>query len=162
MILHAANRWSVTVHLMRVCGTPVRRPAPPVPSCSKEASMRGIRVALVLVVVALIAAGNAEAANYAQETLDRYFRIEFQVTPASPRPVISGYIYNTNAGLPADRMRLSIERLDAAGQVIGSSTTWVYGGVPAGNRAYFSAPVEPAASYRIQVLSFDWVDRGSG
>ena len=124
--------------------------------------MRGIRMALVLVVVVLIAAGSAAAANYAQETLDRYFRIEFQVTAASPRPVISGYIYNMNGGLPADRMRLSIERLDAAGQVIGSSSTWVHGGVPAGSRAYFSAPVEPAASYRVQVLSFDWVDRGSG
>jgi len=124
--------------------------------------MRGIRVALVLVAVALIAAGNAAAANYAQETLDRYFRIEFQVTAASPRPVISGYIYNANPGLDADRMQLSFERLDAAGQVIGSSTTWVLGGVPAGNRAYFSAPVEPAASYRVQVLSFDWGTRGTG
>jgi len=62
-----------------------------------------------------------------------------------------------NGGPPTDRMRLSIERLDASGQVIGSSTTWVPGGVPAGNRAYFSAPVEPAASSRVQVLSFDSV-----
>jgi len=124
--------------------------------------MRGIRVALVLVVVSLIAAGSAAAANYAPQTLDRYFRIEFQVTAASPRPVVSGYIYNMNGGLPADRMQLSIERLDAAGQVIGSSSTWVLGGVPAGSRAYFSAAVEPASSYRIQVLSFDWVNRGSG
>ena len=123
--------------------------------------MRGIRVALVLVTVSLMAAGSAVAANYAQETLDRYFRIEFQVSASSPRPVVSGYIYNMNGGLPADRVRLSIERLDAAGQVIGSSSTWVLGGVPAGNRAYFSAPVEPAASYRVQVLSFDWVGRGT-
>ena len=115
--------------------------------------MRGIRVALVLVTVSLMAAGSAVAANYAQETLDRYFRIEFQVSAGSPRPVVSGYIYNMNGGLPAD--------LDAAGQVIGSSSTWVLGGVPAGNRAYFSAPVEPAASYRVQVLSFDWVGRGT-
>jgi hypothetical protein len=124
--------------------------------------MRGIRLALVLVAVALIVAGSAESANYAQETLDRYFRIEFEVRAASPRPMISGYIYNANRGLDADRMQLSFERLDAAGQVIGSSTTWVLGGVPAGNRAYFSARVEPAASYRVQVLSFDWVLRGAG
>ena len=124
--------------------------------------MRGIRVALVLVAIALIAAGSAAAANYAQETLDRYFRIEFQVTAASPRPVVSGYIYNMNGGLPADRMQLSIERLDAAGQIIGNSSTWVLGGVPAGSRAYCSTPVEPAASYRVQVLSFDWVGRGAG
>jgi hypothetical protein len=124
--------------------------------------MRGIRVALVLGTVVLIAAGSAAGANYAQETLDRYFRIEFQVTAASPRPIISGYIYNTNRGLDADRMQLTLERLDAAGQVIGRSTTWVLGGVPAGNRAYFSAPVEPAASYRVEILSFDWLTRGAG
>ncbi|HYS15953.1 MAG TPA: hypothetical protein VET45_03440 [Candidatus Binatia bacterium] len=121
--------------------------------------MRGARVALVFAAVALMAAGSAGAANYAQETLDRYFRIEFQVTP-SPRPVISGYVYNLNAGMPAERMQLSIERLDAAGQVIGSSSTWVLGGVPAGNRGYFSAAVEPAAAYRVQVLAFDWGSRG--
>jgi hypothetical protein len=124
--------------------------------------MRGIRVALVLVTIVLIAAGSAAAATYAQETLDRYFRIEFQVAAASPRPVISGYIYNLNSGVDADRMQLAIERLDAAGQVTGSSSTWVLGGVPAGSRAFFSAPVASAASYRIQVLSFDWVHRGGG
>ncbi len=100
------------------------------------------------------------AANYAPETLDRYFRIEFQVTPNSQRPVLSGYVYNMRPGYMAERMSLSIERLDASGQVIGSSTTWVLGGVPPGNRAYFSARVEPAASYRIQVLSFDWTGGG--
>ena len=125
--------------------------------------MRGIRVALVVAAVALTAgAGSAVAANYAQESLDRNFRIEFQVSAGSPRPVISGYVYNQNVGYSADRVQLSIERLDAAGQVVGSSTTWVLGGVPAGNRAYFSARVEPAASYRVQVLSFDWAGRGGG
>ena len=122
--------------------------------------MRGACVALVFAAVALMAAGSAGAANYAPESLDRYFRIEFQVTPGSARPVISGYVYNMNAGQGAERMQLSIERLDASGQVVGSSSTWVLGGVPAGSRAYFTARVEPAASYRVQVLSFDWGGRG--
>src|SRR3989449_8952563 len=135
MTPEAANRRSLTIHHIGVRGTTVRRPAPTVPSCSKEASMRAIRVALVLVVVALIAAGSAAAANYAQETLDRYFRIEFEVTAASPRPVISGYIYNMNGGLPADRMRLSIQRLDAARQGSRTPTTWGLRGGPAGQRA---------------------------
>ena len=122
--------------------------------------MRGAPVALVFAVLALMAAGRAGAANYAQETLDRYFRIEFQVTPSSPRPAISGYVYNRNAGQAAERMQLSIERFDASGQVVGSSSTWVLGGVPAGGRAYFTTRVEPAASYRVQVLGFDWGSRG--
>src|SRR2546425_1146821 len=124
--------------------------------------MRGIRVALVLVTVSLMAAGSAVEANYAQETLDRYFRVEFQVTADSPRPVLSGYVYNMNGGLPADRVRLSIERLDAAGQVIGSSSTWVLGGVPAGQRGRFRAPAGAGAPYPGPGPLFRWVDRGSG
>lgn len=57
-------------------------------------------------------------------------------------------------------MLLSIERLDGAGNVTGTSTTSVLGGVPPGSRAFFSARVEPAASYRVQVLTFEWIVPG--
>jgi len=124
--------------------------------------MRGVRLALVLVAVVSVATGTAAAAtNYAQESLDRYFRIEYQVEPNAARPVVSGYVYNMHPGLPADRMQLAIEALDASGKVVGTSSTWIPGGVPAGNRGYFSAPVVPAASYRVQVLFFDW-GKGGG
>jgi len=122
--------------------------------------MHGVRLAVVLAVVAWIGTGHAVAANYAQETLDRYFRIEYQVTPNAARPVMSGYVYNMHPGTPAERMQLSIEGLDASGKVVGTSSTWVLGNVPPGNRAYFSAAVMPAASYRVQVLFFDWGSRG--
>jgi hypothetical protein len=121
--------------------------------------MRRFGVALAVVTVALLGTGGAMAANYAQESLDRDFRIEFQAENGTPR-VLSGYVYNMHSGMTADRMQLLIERLDANGNVIGTSSTWVLGGVPPANRAYFSARVEPAASYRVQVLSFDWVGRG--
>ena len=121
--------------------------------------MRRIGVALAVVAVSLMGAGGATAANYAQESLDRNFRIEFQAS-AGARQVLSGYIYNLNSGLTADRMQLVIERLDADGKVIGTSKTWVLWGVPPGSRAYFSTPVEPAASYRVQIAGFDWIGRG--
>jgi hypothetical protein len=114
----------------------------------------------LIAVVAWIGAGSAAAANYAQETLDRYFRFEYQVTPSATRPVVSGYVYNMSPGTPAERMQLTIESLDASGNVIGKSSTWVLGNVPPGNRAYFSASAVPGASYRVQVLSFDWGSRG--
>ena len=88
--------------------------------------------------------------------------IEFEVRADPQRPTISGYVYNLEGGYIADRMTLLIERLDASGRVIGSSTTWVLGGVPPGNRSYFSTRVEPAASYRVRVNSFDWIGRGGG
>jgi hypothetical protein len=121
--------------------------------------MRKLGVALAMVVVALVAAGGAMAANYAQESLDRDFRIEFDAGSGTPR-VLSGYVYNMHSGLTADRMHLLIERLDANGNVIGTASTWVLGGVPPASRAYFSVRVEPAASYRVQVAGFDWIGRG--
>jgi hypothetical protein len=123
--------------------------------------MRWLRLALLIAVAMVLGAGHAAALNYAQETLDRYFRIEFQVGSSGARPVVSGYVYNLNAGVPAERMQLSIESLDASGNVVGKSSTWVLGNVPPGNRAYFTAAAAvPAASYRVQVLSFDWGSRG--
>jgi len=125
--------------------------------------MRATGAAVVLVAIALAVGGpSAAAENYARESLDRSFRIEFEVRADPQRPVISGYVYNMEGGYTADRVSLLIERLDASGRVIGSSTTWVLGGVPPGNRAYFSARVEPAASYRVRVSSFDWLGRGGG
>jgi hypothetical protein len=122
--------------------------------------MRRIGVALAMVAVLLMGAGGASAAPYSQESLDRYFRVEVQASASAPQ-VLSGYIYNRNSGLAADRMQLVIERLDADGKIIGTSKTWVLGGIPPGGRAYFSTPVEPAASYRVQIAGFDWVGRGA-
>ena len=118
--------------------------------------MRTGCLALVLAAVVSIAIGSAAAANYTQETLNRYFRIDYRVEPSAAQPVVSGYVYNMHPGLPADRMQLAIDALDASGKVLGSSSTWILGGVPAGSRAYFTAPVVPAASYRVQVLFLDW------
>ena len=126
----------------------------------RRASMNRMTVASLVVLAALTAgAGSVSAAIYAQETLDRYFRIEYNVSPAATQTIVSGYVYLERAGYGADRVQLLIERLNAAGTVIGTSTTWVLGGVPPGSRAFFSAKVEPAASYRVQVLSFDWTGK---
>src|SRR5207245_8869160 len=123
--------------------------------------MHVVCLVLVLAAVVSIATGSAAAANYAQETLDRSLRIEYQVEPSAAQPVVSGYVYNMHPNLPADRMQLAIDAIDASGKVVGTSSTWILGGVPAGNRGYFSAPVVPAASYRVQVLVFDW-GKGGG
>jgi len=118
--------------------------------------MRDVYLALLITAVVSITAGSAAAANYTQETLDRYLRIDYQVEPNAAQPVVSGYVYNMHPGLPADRMQLAIDALDASGKVVGSSSTWILGGVPISSRAYFTAPVVPAASYRVQVLFLDW------
>ena len=123
--------------------------------------MRVVCFVLVLATVVLTTTGSATAANYTQETLDRYLRIEYQVEPSEAQPVVSGYVYNMHPGLPADRMQLAIDALDASGKVVSTSSTWILGGVPVGNRSYFSAAVGPAASYRVQLLFLD-LGKGGG
>jgi hypothetical protein len=122
--------------------------------------MRGGGLALVIAVVTSSGVAEGATALYAQETLDRYFRIEYQVAQNGAHSVVDGYVYNLNPGTPAERMQISIEGLDASGKVVGTTSTWVLGNVPPGNRAYFSARAVPAASYRVQVLTFDWGSRG--
>ncbi|HEX9822531.1 MAG TPA: FxLYD domain-containing protein [Methylomirabilota bacterium] len=121
--------------------------------------MRSLSVALStsLLLASTVLAGP----NYAPGSLDRYFRIEYQAASTARGNVLEGFVYN-EAALLADRMRLSIEALDASGRVVGTTTTWVLGGVPPNNRAWFQAPVPPAAMYRVEILSFDWVGRGGG
>jgi hypothetical protein len=69
-------------------------------------------------------------------------------------------VYNMSPGVPVERLQISVESLDGAGNVVGTTSTWVLGGVPPGNRAYLSARAVRATSYRVQVLFFDWGGRG--
>lgn len=119
--------------------------------------MRPVQIALLasLLLVSTALAGP----NYAPGSLDPYFRLEWRPASTSRGPVVEGFVYN-QSGLIADRMRLRIEHLDAAGTVVGLTDTWVLGTVPPGNRTWFQTRVPAAASYRVEILSFDWLGRG--
>jgi hypothetical protein len=122
-----------------------------------------MRSAVAAITLGLLLAGAAAAPGqiFAPQTLDRYFRVEWQLSRNRTGPRIEGYVYN-QAAQAAERLRLQIDRLDASGAVVGHSTVWVLGDIPTNNRAYFAASVPEAASYRVQVLSFDWTCSGSG
>ena len=96
---------------------------------------------------------------YAPQTLDYYFRLEWQVVESSRGPVLEGFVYN-KSNLGTDRMMLRIDELGATGTVVGSKTTWVMGGVPANNRTWFQTHVPQAANYRVEIVAFDWTSRG--
>jgi len=126
--------------------------------------LTGVRRAITGLTVALVLAGAASVSAqmiYAPQSLERYFRLEWQVTRDRKGPAVEGYVYNT-ARQTAQRVRVQIQRVDAAGGVVGSSVIWLPGDVPMDDRAYFSASVAEAASYRVQVLSFDWACQGGG
>jgi hypothetical protein len=126
--------------------------------------MRARRAIVVGLAVGLLLVGSIPGRAqmiYAPETTERYFPIEFQVTQKRKGPAVEGYVYN-RGHQAAQRVRLQIQRLDAAGAVVGSSTIWIPGEVPMESRAFFSAAVAEAASYRVQVVSFDWTCQGGG
>lgn len=116
------------------------------------------------VALLLVGAGAPPAATQtliSPQTTERYFHVEFEVTQKRKGPAVEGYLYN-DGPQTAQRVRLQIQRLDTAGAVVGSSAVWVTGDVPMRSRAFFSAPVADAASYRVQVLSYDWSCSGGG
>jgi len=116
--------------------------------------MPALLAAFVLVAALLPTAGTA-GPLHADDTFERYFRLQWEATPGARGPEIAGYVENVS-DLPVDRMRILVERLDAGGAVIGSTTTWVMGPVIARHRNYFTARVPAASSYRVRILTFEW------
>jgi hypothetical protein len=121
----------------------------------------------LLLVLALAAGGCAATAPGALQPLvlgwERYFTLDWQAAVRQGAPVVQGRIFN-DAGFTASSIRLLVEGLDGTGRVIEQQVGWL--GTPElnpGTSAFFEVPVErPAASYRVSVFAFDWVQRGGG
>jgi len=122
-----------------------------------------VRRVVTALTVGLLLAGavGASAQIFVAQSLGRYYRVEWRVTRDRKSPAVEGYVYNT-AGRTAERMRLQIDRVDASGSVIGNSIIWLPGDLHRNDRAFFSSSVPESASYRVQVLSFDWGCDGGG
>jgi len=112
----------------------------------------GTGTAAVLLSALLAGALGQAAEIYTRETLDRDFKVEWSKAGRN----LNGYVYNSS-NRRAARMQLLVEGLDASGQVVAKTTTWVRD-VPPNNRAFFEVAVPNAPSYRVSVLSFDWVE----
>lgn len=98
----------------------------------------------------------APAQPYRTYGAEHYFTVQWEAGERAGRPVVSGYLVNT-FGIPAGRMRLLVESLDATGQVIDRTIDWVPGEVVPGSRHEFEVAVPRAApQYRVIVLSWDW------
>jgi len=89
--------------------------------------MTSTRFALAGLIAALFLTSAAPAPAqplYAQETTDRYFHVKFDVARNRKGPIVEGYVYN-HGPQAAQRVRLEIQRVDTAGNVVGSSSMWV-------------------------------------
>lgn len=123
--------------------------------CEMELSRRAFLLGGVPALGAvLVRARDALGQNFGPGRADDYFRFEWRKTGRT----ISGYVYNSSNRWAA-RVQLLVEGVDRSGKVVNKTTTWVAGGIPANNRAFFEVAVPEAASYRLRVLSYEWVDR---
>ena len=89
---------------------------------------------------------------------DLYFRVE--ATPATGRdgrPRLIGYVYNDYEE-PATNVKLRIEPVDLLGRDEGEVVKPLDEAVPAKGRAYFDVPVPNGDSYRVSVVSFEFVE----
>jgi hypothetical protein len=120
--------------------------------------MLGTRSVAALLTSVLVGASIAVTAPipaaevYTKETLDQYFRLEWSKNGRN----LNGYVYNSS-NRRASRMQLLVEGVDDSGKALAKTATWVRD-VPPNNRAFFEVPVPEAPSYRVSVLTFDWID----
>jgi len=84
------------------------------------------------------------------------FRIDAQAAQSKKGvPVYSGYLYNDGGGGVAN-IRLLVETLDAAGEVIGEAQGVALGSMLGRDRLYFEVPLKvTGTTYRARVLSWD-------
>jgi hypothetical protein len=93
---------------------------------------------------------------------ERYFKLEWQAADQNGRPRVHGSILN-DYGFAARKVRLLIDSLDATGGVTAQTLSYVPGDLTPGARYYFEAPVPArAASYRVAVFQWEWIQAGGG
>lgn len=89
---------------------------------------------------------------------ERYFRVEWQ----SADTEVWGRISN-EWGFSARRVRLLVDSLDPSGAVTAQTLSYLPFDLPPGTRSYFAAHVPArAASYRVSVYQWEWVQSGGG
>jgi hypothetical protein len=115
----------------------------------------GVLVAVLLALGGLAPVVASAGPVHADDTLQRYFQLEWTATAGARGPEVAGYVENLG-NVPFERMRLVVEQLDPGGVVIGTSTTYVMGVVTPRHRSYFTSRVPAATAYRVRILSFDW------
>ena len=107
-------------------------------------------------VAAVMAAPGAGAAQSLED--GRSLRVQWETDP--PRngmQAVCGAVFNDGA-LAAQHVRLLVEQLDSAGNVVRRRDLEVLGEVPSGGRSYFCVPEATGAdtyAYRLSVIGAD-------
>ncbi len=111
------------------------------------------RLAFLLVAVLVFAAVPSSGQTPAGDGTDRWLKLQW----ALEGQAIRGRVYN-EFFRPADKVRLRVDGLDAADQVVETRYEWVLGVVPALGNRYFEVRVAPGADhYRVAVASYTFI-----
>ena len=117
--------------------------------------------ALVLTATSTLAQGSGRLTPLVVDG-DRYFKLEWQGADHQGRPGVHGSILN-DYGFAARKIRLLIDSLDATGGVTAQTLAYVPFDLTPGARYYFEAAVPTrAASYRVVVFQWEWIQSGGG
>jgi hypothetical protein len=93
---------------------------------------------------------------------ERYFTVEWQAADTSRGPEVYGHIRN-EWGFAARKVRLLVDSLDQSGAVTAQTLAYLPFDLTPGTGSYFAAHVPaPAASYRVSVFQWEWVQSGGG
>ena len=123
---------------------------------------RTLALASVLVAVAFGIAQGAAMLTPLVVDGERYFTVEWQAADTHGRLVVYGRIRN-EYGFAARKVRLLIDSLDAAGAVTAQTIAYVPFDVTPGTGGWFEARVPaPAASYRVSIYQWEWIQSGGG
>lgn len=120
------------------------------------------RVLAVLLLVVLGACAAAPAANLTPLVVgwEQFFKIDWQAGQRGNKPVVYGHLKN-DWGMPAAKIQLLVEGIDASGAVVGQKVAWLGSTLNPGIRDYFEVPVPwQTPNYRVSVFAFEWVQFG--
>ena len=93
---------------------------------------------------------------------ERYFALQWQAAEQKGTPHVQGVIGN-RFGFGARKVRLLVDSLDPAGAVTDQTLVYLPFDLMPGSQYYFDTRVPaPAASYRVVVFQYEWIQSGGG
>ena len=111
-------------------------------------------------ILALASLGVATASAQTNAEVAQLLRVEWQPTTETwRRPALIGFVYNSST-YRIGSVRLRVEALDGANQVLSQTLAWAYVDVPARGRGSFTvARPREGETFRVTVESFVLIAR---
>ncbi|HSF06145.1 MAG TPA: hypothetical protein VLG10_10185 [Methylomirabilota bacterium] len=123
-------------------------------------SKKTVAVALLIAVVMAAPLGASQRLTPLVGGWEQFFKVDWQLGERGQQRIVWGHLLN-DWGMPAAKIQLLVEGVDASGGVVGQTVAWFGPTLTPGTRGYFEVPVPwPAPTYRVSVFAFDWVQAG--